>query len=58
MYWNGKEIATFDIETTSLSSPDGEFICSVFYDDNEYRVSENILELGELFFYLSKDKHY
>lgn len=56
MYWNGKEIATFDIETTSLSSPDGEFICSVFYDDNEYRVSENILELGELFFYLSKDK--
>lgn len=28
IYYNSKEIITFDIETSSLSAPEGEFVCS------------------------------
>ena len=52
MYWNGLRIIPFDIETTSLSAPEGEFICSAIYENNwengiNYKVDYNLKELKE-----------
>lgn len=46
LYWNNMKVIAFDIETTSLSSPDGEFVCGVFYPVEEsHLVIENFDEI-------------
>jgi len=55
MYWNGKELITFDIETTSLSAHSGGLVCGTFKVGEGYQVGRTIEEVNEILNDLGSD---
>jgi hypothetical protein len=57
MYWNGKLFIPFDIETTSLSAVNGDFVSAVFKVGDSYKLAKNLNDFEDIVKEI-KDKMY